>query len=81
MRTTNNMINLFTVILVVFIIYIGLMCFYTDINAIVLMSISLVGILVISLFAKTFFEKYIKEQDFTNIFIDYYIDNELSNKS
>ena len=89
MKTTNNMISLFTVILLTFMLFCGVMYFATDLStlskpyseimsenpsqAMLLMVISIIGIIFITIFAKYFFERDLKEQDFINQFLEYHL--------
>jgi ABC-type xylose transport system permease subunit len=89
MKTTNNMISLFTVILLTFMVFCGVMYFVTDLTtlskpyseimsenlsqAMLLMLISIIGIIFVTIFAQYFFERDLKEQDFVNQFFEYHL--------
>jgi len=89
MNITNNMVSLFTVILLIFMVFCASMYFATDLTilskpyseiisenpsqAMLLMVISIIGIIFITIFAKYFFEKDLEEQDSMNQFLEYYL--------
>lgn len=89
MQTSNNMINLFIVILLTFLVFSGLMFFLTDLEtlsksyteilsenpsqAIILMIVTAIGLGLITFFSKYFFEKDFEEQDYVNKFLEYYL--------
>jgi divalent metal cation (Fe/Co/Zn/Cd) transporter len=93
MQNSNNMINLFIVILSTFIVFSGIMFFTTDLEtlsksyteivsenpsqAILLMIITVIGLGIITFFSKYFFEKDFEEQDYVNKFLEHYLNNKV----
>ncbi len=91
MQNSNNMINLFIVILLTFIVFSGIMFFMTDLEtlsksyteivaenpsqAILLMITTVIGLGIITFFSKYFFEKDFEEQDYVDKFLEHYLNN------